>query len=101
MSNHINGSLIYEQPSGIDSAPAFFIGFLNKASDGAWVLVLTGLSFGIPYMALQGFNPRKAFAAASFNALVTVILLSVFGVVGSFLYTLAVVMVGIAVVINR
>lgn len=101
MSNHINGSLIYEQPTNIDSAPGFFISFLDKASNGAWTLVLVGLSFGIPYMALQGFNPRQAFAAASFNALVTVILLSVFGTVGSFLYTLAVVMVGIAVIINR
>jgi len=101
MTEHINSSLIYEQPTNVDSSPGFFISFLDQASNGAWSLTLVGLSFGIPFMALQAYNPREAFAAASFNMLVTVILLSVFGVVGSFLYTLAVVMVGLGVVINR
>lgn len=101
MNDTINSSLIYQQPTNIDSAPGFFISFLDKASNGAWSLTLVGLSFGIPFMALQGFNPRKALAAASFNMLITVVLLSVFGVVGSSLYTLAVVAAGVAVVINR
>lgn len=101
MNGTINSSLIYQQPTNISSAPGFFISFLNQASNGAWGLTLIGLSFGIPFMALQGFNPRKAFAGAAFNMLVTVVLLSVFGVVGSSLYTLAVVAAGLAVVINR
>lgn len=101
MTEHINGSLIYQQPTNIDSSPDFFFSFLDQASGGAWSLTLVGLSFGIPFMALQSFNPRKAFAAGAFNMLVTTILLAAFGVVGSFMYTLAVVAAGLGVVINR
>lgn len=101
MSNHVNASMIYEQPTNVESAPDFFIVFLNQASNGAWSSVLIGLSFGIPFMALMNYNTRQAFAAASFNGLVAAILLSVFGVVGSFVYTLLTVLTGLAVILNR
>jgi len=95
-----NASMIYSQPENIGSAPDFFIKYMDTASGGSWSLVLIGLSFGLPFMALMGYNPRQAFAAASFNGLVTAILLAGFGVVTSFAYTLMAVMVALAVIIN-
>lgn len=97
----VNASTIYGQPENVSSAPDFFIQYLDQASGGTWTFTLIGLSFGIPFLALQGFNPRQAFAAASFNGLVTVLLLSAFGVVGSFMYTLFTVMVALALLVNR
>jgi len=95
-----NASMIYSQPENITGGPDFFINFLNEASGGTWSLTLIGLSFGIPFMALMGYNPRQAFAAASFNGLVTAILLAGFGVVTSFAYTLMAVLVAVAVIMN-
>jgi len=101
MAESVNASIIYSQPENISSPPDFFFTYLNTQSNGAWSMVLLGLSFGIPFMALMNYNAREAFAAASFNFLVTAILLSVFGIVGSFMYTLATVMVGLGVILNR
>lgn len=95
-----NASMIYSQPENVSSAPDFFIRFMNEASGGSWSMILIGLSFGLPFMALMGYNPRQAFAAASFNGLVTAILLAGFGVVTSFAYTLMAVLVALAVILN-
>jgi len=99
--NSVNASIIYQQPENITSPPDFFFTYLDQQSNGAWSLTLLGLSFGIPFMALLNYNARQAFAAASFNMLVTAVLLSVFGVIGSFVYTLATVLVGLGVILNR
>lgn len=99
--NSVNASIIYQQPKNITSPPDFFFTYMDKQSGGSWSLVILGLSFGIPFMALMDYNPRQAFAAASFNFMVTAILMSVFGVIGSFVYTLGVVMVGLGVILNR
>lgn len=97
----VNSTTYYQHPTNVSSPEGFFLNYLNTQSGGAWGLTLVGLSFGITFLSLQGFDPRKALAAASFNGLITAIILSVFGVVGSFTYTLMTVFVAVAVLINR
>lgn len=97
----VNSTILYGHPTNVSSPPDFFFSYLNAESGGAWGLVIAGLSFGIPMLALQNYNPRQAFAAASFNLLISVTMMAVFGIVGSFMYTLAIALVAIAVLLNR
>ena len=96
-----NATAYYTYPSNIGAPQDFFLTFINQQTGGALAPVIVGLTFGITFMSLQNFNPRKAFAAASFNGLIVVMMLSVLGVAGSFLYTLFTALVGLAVIINR
>lgn len=96
-----NTTAYYQNPSNISAPQDFFLSYVNTQTGGALGPVIVGLTFGVTFMALQNYNPRKAFAAASFNGLIVTMMLSVLGIAGSFMYTLMTALVALAVIINR
>lgn len=97
----VNSTVNYAHPNNVSSAEGFFINYLNTQTNGTWSLVLVGLSFGIPFLSLQVFGIRKAFAMASFNALISTVLLAGFGVITGTVYTLVAVGTALALVLNN
>lgn len=97
----VNSTINYDHPTNVSSAPDFFINYLDTQSNGAWSLVIIGLSFGIPFISLQAYGARRAFAAGTFNALVTTVLLASFGVVTGTVYSIVVIAAAVALVINN
>lgn len=98
----MSNDLLFERPTGISEGPAeFFISFVDTLTGGAWGTVLILLAFGLVYFNLNQFNPRKAFAAGSFSAMVTTVMLVPLGVAGDQHFIAAVFAVILAVIINR
>lgn len=97
MSNH----LYYSRPESVESGPGFFFTYLSNVSGGLWgYLLLLGI-FSISYLALSTYNPRQAFAGASFTTFVATVLMLPFEVLGSFALTLTGLMVVVSLLINR
>ena len=99
----VNENMYYGQPENTNEIAGFFVNYLNSESSGAWVTVIIGISFSIPFFALlTRFNPRKAFAAASFNSLMVTVMLSALGIPNiGFYFALTAVAVTLSLVINN
>lgn len=98
----MSDDLLFERVSGIEGGPAeFFISFIDQITGGAWGTVIILMSFALVYLNLSSFNPRKAFAAASFTSMVVTVMLIPLGAAGDFHFIAAVLAVALAVVINR
>lgn len=98
----VNASINYQQPENIETISGFFLNYLNGQTDGGWIAAIMIISFGVPFMALLEFNAKAAFGAASFNMLMTTIMLSAFGLSGiGFYYVIAAVGVAAALIINN
>ena len=92
---------LYERPTGIDGGPAeFFITFIDSITGGVWGTALILMSFGLVYLSLNTFNPRKAFAAGSFTAFVVTVLLVPLGAAGDFHFAATLLAVVLAIIIN-
>lgn len=96
MSEH----LFFERPEDVDKPSNFFLEYIDQITNGAWSVSLPMLVFAVTYLGLNDYNPRKAYAAASFSTLITTVLLLGLGVMGSEALIIAILLVVLGVVIN-
>lgn len=100
MANTSNYTLDSANVTNVDTAPDFFLSGIHDLTGGAWGPMLLGMVFTISFLGLSRFDTERAFAVASFNTLITNILLTPFGIVGTYTFTLSAVLVGLAVVLS-
>ena len=93
--------LLFERPTDLEEPSSFFLDYINEITGGVWGLALPMLVFGITYLSLNDYNPKKAYAAASFATMITVVFLLGLGVLESQALIIVVILVALAVVINR
>ena len=93
--------LLFPRPTSIDEPSSFFLDYINTITQGTWALALPMLVFGITYLSLNDYNPKKAYGAASFSTLITTVFLLALGLLGSEALVIAVLLVIVAVVMNR
>ena len=93
--------LFFPRPTDIDEPSNFFLDYIDTITEGTWSIALPMLVFGITYLSLNEYNPKEAFAAASFATMISVVFLLGLGLLQSQALILVVVLVALAVVINR
>lgn len=97
MSEH----LLFERPTDITGGPAeFFLGHIDTITGGVWGSAVILIIFALTYLGLNQFNPRKAFAAASFTAFVTTVMMIPIGVAGDFEFIATLMAVVLSIIIN-
>jgi hypothetical protein len=67
---------------------------------GVWGTAIILLVFGLVYLGLNQFNPRKAFAASSFTSFVVTVMLIPLGVAGNFEFIATLMAVALAIAVN-
>jgi len=93
---------IFEHPKDIGGAPDFFISYINQLTGGLWGTAIVSIIFAVIFMSLQKlFDPKEAFAAASFAAMVSSILLKPLGAVSDMIVVLTVLMTVLAALIQN
>jgi len=92
--------LLFQRPENVDTPTGFFIDYVGTITDGVWPIAIVFVSFALVYLRLNDYNPRKAYAAASFTAFVTTTLLVALGAFNSQALIIALLAVILAVVIN-
>jgi len=92
--------LLFERPENVATPTGFFIDYVGSLTNGVWPIAITFVAFSLVYLRLNDYNPRKAYAAASFVTFVTVTLLVALGAFNSQALIIALLMVVLAVVIN-
>jgi len=95
-----NTSLWYQRPTNTSDPSGFFFDYLTQITDGLWPIGLSFMTFSVVYLSLNDYNPRKAYAAASFVSFVVVTLLVALGAFESSALIIALLAVILAVVIN-
>lgn len=95
-----NKSLLFQRPTDVETPTGFFIDYLTGITDGVWPIAVTFMSFSLVYLSLNDYNPKKAYAAASFTSLITVTMLVGLGAFTSEALIVVMIMVILAVVIN-
>lgn len=93
--------LLFPRPTDIDEPSSFFLDYIDTITEETWSIAIPMIVFGITYLNLIDYNPKKAFAAASFATMLTVVFLLGLGVLQSQALIISVVLVALAVVINR
>lgn len=97
----VNTTLEYARPENVTGASDFFINYTSTITMGWWGYGILLAVFSISYLSLSTYNPRKAFAASSFTTFVSTVILSAFGVVGGYVFTLTALMVVASILINQ
>jgi len=92
--------LLFSRPENVATPTGFFIEYVGTLTDGVWPIAITFVAFSLVYLRLNDYNPRKAYAAASFVSFVVVTLLVALGAFNSQALIIALLMVVLAVVIN-
>jgi len=92
--------LLFERPENVATPTGFFIDYVGTLTDGVWPIAITFVAFSLVCLRLNDYNPRKAYAAASFVSFVVVTLLVARGAFNSQALIIALLMVVLAVVIN-
>jgi len=95
-----NDDLLFERADSIETPTEFFIDHIHEITDGLWGPSITLMVFSIVFLGLNS-DARKSFAAASFAAMVTTVMLIPFGVMGSEALLFVSLMVVIGIAINR
>jgi len=93
--------MLFERAEGIEQPTDFFLHHINDITGGLWGVGIPIIVFGVVYMSLNDYDPRKAFGSASFATLVTTVLLLGMGVVGSEALIIIILITVLAVVMNR
>ena len=92
--------LLFERPTSIESFTDFLLVFINDITGGMWSAVIPMLVFGLVFLRMNQ-SPRQAFAAASYATFVIVVFLIPFGILGSQALLISLLMVGLAVAVNK
>jgi hypothetical protein len=102
LASAVNSSINYGQPENVEKMSDFFLHYLNSETGGSWLAALAIISFGVPFMATLEYNAKAAFGSGAFSMLITMIMLSAFGLKGVGVYfVVAALAVTVAVVINN
>lgn len=92
--------LLYSRPTDLSGPEDFFFGYIDQLTGGAWGSLIIVSVFSLVYLNLNQFNQRESFAAASFAAMVTTVVLIPLGLAGRFHFIASVMAVLLAVIIN-
>jgi len=94
-------SPLFERPTDVSQPSGFFIDYIDTITGGLWSVSLPIFIFAITYLSLNQFVARKAYGAASFSTMVIVVMLVGLGALQSQALVIAILMVVMAVVLNR
>jgi len=96
-----NTSLWYQRPTNTSDPSGFFFDYLTQITDGLWPIGLSFMTFSIVYLSLNDYNPRKAYAAASFTTFVEVAMLVALGAFKTSALVIAILMVVLGLILNN
>jgi len=97
MSKH----LLFERPTDVSSPSGFFIDYISTLTNGIWPIAIVFIVFSVIYLSLNRFNSNKSFAAASFSSFIVTTMLVSLGALESQALIVAILLVVLAVVVNR
>jgi len=92
--------LLFQRPDEIGTFSGFFIDYLSQLTGGLWPVGITFMSFGLVYLSLDEYNPRKSFGAASFVSFLVVTMLVSLGAFDSSALIVSILLVVLSVVMN-